>query len=246
MKPYLRQLVDHLERELGADASTRRVLEIGPDPDFAVANHLCARYDARVYTIGAWPVKDLSPLAAGVSFLQEDATDMPFRDGLFDLVVGLSLLEHVTDMPALAAEIARVLTPDGRAFLTGGPLWTSAVGHHLWVSVDGTHYRFNDASNCIPPWAHLTMTREALRDLLCERTPSPGHADAIVAMVYESPLLNRQSPQEIMAAFRQDFSFSPQFYKPRPLPPDLARQLGPGTDWEAQAMFLFMRKETQA
>lgn len=38
---------------------------------------------------------------------------LPFRDGVFDAVLSLNVLEHVTDPFACAAELARVLKPDG-------------------------------------------------------------------------------------------------------------------------------------
>lgn len=181
-----------------------------------------------------------------MSFLHEDATDMPFRDGFFDAVVGFSLLEHVQDVPALSREIARVLAPDGLVFLTGGPVWTSSVGHHVWVSVDGTHYRFNDASNPVPDWGHLTLSRDELLAELTARTGRPRHARAIVDMIHDSPLLNRRSPGELMDAFRGEFDLRAQFYRPKPLPPAVAGRLGGGTDWEIQALFLFLERHAGA
>jgi SAM-dependent methyltransferase len=41
---------------------------------------------------------------------------LPFQDGIFDAVLSLSVLEHVSDPFKCAAEIARVLKPGGRIY----------------------------------------------------------------------------------------------------------------------------------
>jgi SAM-dependent methyltransferase len=48
----------------------------------------------------------------------EDATRLTFADGSFDLVVSSEMLEHVPDLEAAVAEIARVLRPGGRHVFT--------------------------------------------------------------------------------------------------------------------------------
>jgi SAM-dependent methyltransferase len=45
--------------------------------------------------------------------LRGDATRLPFRDGAFDMVVALDVLEHIDDDRAAAAELVRVLRPGG-------------------------------------------------------------------------------------------------------------------------------------
>ena len=45
-----------------------------------------------------------------------DAADLPLESNSYDLVVSNSVLEHVKDLPATAAECARVLAPGGVAF----------------------------------------------------------------------------------------------------------------------------------
>ena len=64
-------------------------------------------------------------LRAGEAVLNEDlirlhcpvdAADLPLESNSFDLVVSNSVLEHVRDLPATAAECARVLAPGGVAF----------------------------------------------------------------------------------------------------------------------------------
>jgi SAM-dependent methyltransferase len=47
-----------------------------------------------------------------------DAGQLPFRDGSFDVVVCLEVLEHVREPDQALRELARVLRPGGRAFVS--------------------------------------------------------------------------------------------------------------------------------
>jgi len=49
----------------------------------------------------------------GVIPVRADAAALPFRDGSADVVVAGEILEHVTDLPAVVAELCRVLAPGG-------------------------------------------------------------------------------------------------------------------------------------
>jgi len=78
----------------------------------------------RVLVIGAGEVRydapadftctDVSLLAGAHAVC--DAHDLPFEDGRFDLVLAVAVLECVADPPRVAAEIWRVLRPDGHVF----------------------------------------------------------------------------------------------------------------------------------
>jgi 2-polyprenyl-6-hydroxyphenyl methylase / 3-demethylubiquinone-9 3-methyltransferase len=64
----------------------------------------------------------------GVVPLQADATALPLRDHVADVVVAGELFEHVSDLPQVIAEIARVLRPDG-------VLVFDTINHTLWSRV---------------------------------------------------------------------------------------------------------------
>jgi SAM-dependent methyltransferase len=96
---YLRDFTDHLERPC-------RVLHTAPEP--ALAARL-----RRIHGRGYVAVDRFDP-AADVA---ADLKALPFSDGAFDLVLSSHVLEHVAhDRPAIA-ELARVLTPGGRALV---------------------------------------------------------------------------------------------------------------------------------
>jgi|SRR5215207_3440603 len=52
------------------------------------------------------------------TFLRADAEELPFADASFDAVVGAFLLNHLTRPEVAMREVARVLTPGGRAAFT--------------------------------------------------------------------------------------------------------------------------------
>jgi SAM-dependent methyltransferase len=61
---------------------------------------------------------DIDPSVADV---QADVRDLPFRDGMFDLILCVHVLEHVLDDRAALRELFRVLRPGGTAVLQVPP-----------------------------------------------------------------------------------------------------------------------------
>ena len=55
---------------------------------------------------------------------------LPFRAGVFDLVLSHAVIEHVADAPLYLRECARVLAPGGRVYLSTSP-YLSFAGAHL-------------------------------------------------------------------------------------------------------------------
>jgi SAM-dependent methyltransferase len=49
----------------------------------------------------------------------------------FDVVYGLSVIEHIPSPKVLLDEVYTVLKPGGFAYFDGNPIWSSARGHHL-------------------------------------------------------------------------------------------------------------------
>jgi len=53
-----------------------------------------------------------------IEFIHETADFLPFRDGVFDSVVSVEVLMHLSDPPRALKEMSRVLRPGGRVILT--------------------------------------------------------------------------------------------------------------------------------
>jgi SAM-dependent methyltransferase len=92
---------------------------------------------------------------SNVSFSYADGTALPFRNGVFDLVLSHSVIEHVADPLAYLKEARRVLAPGGVMLLNTAP-YLSTSGSHL------PKYRLP-----FPFPLHLIVGRKAAFALAC-------------------------------------------------------------------------------
>lgn len=117
------QLRPHLWRHLESRLRGARVLEIG--------SGLRPTAPARgSFFVEASPRALRALVRAGGRAVQTSGWQLPFRDGAFDAVFALELLEHVEEDERLLAEIVRVLRPGGTALISV-PLHMS-----LWSAID--------------------------------------------------------------------------------------------------------------
>ena len=98
-----------------------------------------------------------SPLPHDKVILQiYDGSHLPLADASVDLVVSHEVFEHIADVPAVVAEIARVLRPGGRIYIYIHNFTSLSGGHHIaWKHPD------TRPSRKVPPWDHLRARRFA-------------------------------------------------------------------------------------
>ena len=113
-----------------------RVLDIGCGPRGSLewADHAAER-------VGLDPLVDgyrsLGIDRHAMTYVAAPAERIPFPDGHFDVVTSINSLDHVDDLAATLAEIARVLRPGGDFLLEveiGHPA-TSTEPHDLWFDL---------------------------------------------------------------------------------------------------------------
>ncbi|MFI4941922.1 MAG: class I SAM-dependent methyltransferase [Burkholderiales bacterium] len=114
-QPWTAQAIDRLELE------GRRVLELGVG---AGTDHIrIARRGARCVGIDLTPQscvetrKRFALDGRSARLALADMEALPFRDRSFDVVYSLGAVHHTPDVARVAAEIARVLEPGGRAWV---------------------------------------------------------------------------------------------------------------------------------
>ncbi len=122
------QVLGKLRKALGAEPPRfDRSLEIGAGTGYFSLNLL------RAGVVGEAVCTDISPgmlttleanaarLGLSVTTRACDASQLPFPDQSFDLVVGHAVLHHLPDLDAAFAEFHRVLRPGGRVAFAGEP-----------------------------------------------------------------------------------------------------------------------------
>lgn len=132
----------------------------------------------------------------------------------FDVVYGVSIVEHIPSPKAFLDEVYTVLKPRGLAFFEGNPIWSSPKGHHLWVAAWGgayqnkttANYLFSKwpgaaSTNPLPDWSHLLMTPDQMKEYLTEKLIPSTDIDCIIDWVFCSRQVNRIHMSEIAEAY---------------------------------------------
>lgn len=99
-------------------------LSLAEEAGFAVGLDLDARFAGSGTRLGR------EKGIANAGFVQGDGSQLPFRNGTFDLVFSHSVIEHVASAEAYLAECHRVLKPQGVLYLSTAP-YLSLSGAHL-------------------------------------------------------------------------------------------------------------------
>lgn len=137
-------------------AAAERLLEIGGGSGLQA--RLIAAAGVRVMSIDLPSRLRHEPHFTVVDY---DGKRIPARSGSFDCVFSSNVLEHVVDLPALFAEIRRVLKPDGVAVhvmpTPAWRFWTSAA-HYPYVVK-----RLLGFPHAIPGVGHGPTAGDALR-----------------------------------------------------------------------------------
>lgn len=128
-----------------------------------------------------------------------NAHALAFEDNSFDLVISFSTFEHIGDVKQALSEIKRVLKPFGKFYTEFMPIWTSAAGHHFIQKNTGIwnpgHIRL------IPPWGHLYLSSDEMRDHLLAQGAGRDLAEEMIDFIYSSDLVNRYSRSDLARCF---------------------------------------------
>lgn len=178
----------------------------------------------------------------------------------FDIVYGLSIVEHIPSPKTFLNEVYKVLKPGGLAYFQGNPIWSSPRGHHLWVATWGgpyqnkttANYLFSKwpgevSTNPLPDWSHLLMTPDQMREYLTEKLIPNTDIDCIIDWVYNSDQLNRMNFLDIAEAYTTSKLILLEANLVRNDPPHdiqmaLRKQCGEGIDYGISGLAYVLKK----
>ncbi|MFN0243019.1 MAG: glycosyltransferase [Planctomycetota bacterium] len=193
LSPWVAQALEIAEQRVGLRG--RDVVEIGGAIPESAARKTGARRWASGYL-------EAEPYAS--DFYQRgrvDCRELPYADASFDVAFSSAAFEHVHELDRAFAEIRRVLRPGGALVTNFAPIWSCAVGHHLW-STDGAGRRIMFMDPVIPLWGHLLLAEEELRWYLALVIGAEAAAHA-TQYVYHHPCLNRVFEGEFQRVFER-------------------------------------------
>jgi SAM-dependent methyltransferase len=122
---------------------------VGVDLDLDSQEAVAERDAVRERLVGAG--------AGSVRLETADAAALPLADGAMDVVVSMSAVEHLAELPSVLAETRRVLRPGGLALHVVDP-WFSPQGGHSLCTLDF-------------PWGHVRLDDDAFAAYLAEHRP---------------------------------------------------------------------------
>ncbi len=136
---------------------------------------------------------------SGVTMLQMSASDMYFKDGMFDLMFSNAVFEHVPDAANVLKEMYRTMAPGGSAYIHWNPFTSLEMGGHDI----GIPFYF--------PWAHLRLDRAQ-------------HVEMLRRVLADPALFSTANPPEhtITAARARDLAADPALFH-RQMSDDLNR-----------------------
>lgn len=195
LNPWVVDALHAAERHVGL--AGKRVLEVGGSvPADAV----------RKFGVSHWTACDLYPVtpdAPDYTTLAVDACNTPLESESMDAAYSVCAFEHFDDLGAVLAEVHRTLRPGARFFTQFAPIWTSAVGNHVWINhPEHSLVTFND--HVIPRWGHLALTEAELEAFLTI-TRGASLARAVSDYIWRNTYINRVPEAE----FRRVIEASP-------------------------------------
>ena len=217
---YQRNPTREFLRVIGKNVSS--ILEIGSDVDLNVANFISERLDCDYFALNPDPkVLNAKKGSDKIQVLNDSGNSIPMEDSSAGAVISLATFEHVLEIPGLLEEVHRVLEPGGYFYADFGPLWTCAIGHHVYAKFEDKEARFwKPSRNPVPDFLHLVADEEEMAEELKKGPCDDRLIPVIIDWIYRRKEINRVGFYEYREMFLGS-PFSVEYIHGRPRPQSL-------------------------
>lgn len=120
-----------------------------------LANYPGTRWEDRAYVLARWLFKSRIKNAKDDCLVCGDVSRLPFPAGYFDLITSVAAFEHFLDVPAVIAEMHRVLCEGGVAWIRIHPFTCPSGGHNVSM----TEIPLRHLPSGVDAWDHLRKRR---------------------------------------------------------------------------------------
>lgn len=127
----------------------KRVLEVGCSDGLACDLLLSEDPDA-IVGVDSMEAVGCNYRDAKITYFNMDASNLRFKDRIFDVCYSLATLEHVRDPFTVLQEMKRVTRRGGYCKAHAGPLYHAPFGHHMFGYFDDY------------PWIHLRLSKDEI------------------------------------------------------------------------------------
>ncbi len=174
------------------DLKGKKVLEVGGGFEFESARAFLEHGAESVTVTNIGHGVETATPEPGIEVKYADATRLSeYIDEQYDIVFGTAVIEHIPSTSQWLSETKKALSPNGYVYYSGGPLWTCAAGHHVFVKSEGREYLFTNSTNPIPNWGHLLLGREGIAQKLEKKSIPAEDIDKIIEFIFDSNEVNR-------------------------------------------------------
>ena len=143
-----------------------KVIDLGTSPSGDLASLMTDRYDLSEF-VGINPVCSREVKTGKTQLHKSFAEKIDRPDDYFDYGISVAAFEHFHSLDKSLIELERVLKPGGMFFTLFGPIWSGPWGHHLWKTIEGQTYTYNNTF--LPPYSHLIFEHDKLSSLIREK-----------------------------------------------------------------------------
>jgi SAM-dependent methyltransferase len=143
-------------------------------------------------------------VVSGFDVVIGDISQMtPFPAESFDVVLTLSLLEHIHDIEGAFLEIKRILKPQGYFGSFFGPSWSCHVGHHLYAEAGNPLLDFWQRG--LPAHLHLLCSRDEVSEWYEQQGATAEQISTVMHWMFDAPVINRRFFDEYLSLFPSHF-----------------------------------------